>query len=106
MRLYSRLHLLFLSLPANGAALILTTWIAANPPEAVMQSRPGIDIQVGHNRLIGLVGRNSGISLFDFGIAAGLHFRACRAVQHETVTARFRCHTASPASKESDGARL
>jgi hypothetical protein len=43
-------------------------WIAANPPEVVMQSRPGIDIQVGHNRLIGLVARGLGIWPFDLDI--------------------------------------
>jgi len=50
--------------------------MAANPPEVVMQSQPGMDMQVGHNRLIGLVGRNSGISSFDFGISAALHLRS------------------------------
>src|SRR5271156_2150048 len=63
-----RYHSLFLSSSANAAALILATWTADNPPEVVIQSRPGIDMQVGHNKLIGLVGRNSGISPFDFGI--------------------------------------
>ena len=67
-RLYSRTRLLFFSLSANAAALILAACIAADPPEAVMQPRPGIDIQVGHNRLVGLVGRNFGISPFDSGI--------------------------------------
>jgi hypothetical protein len=61
---------LFVSSSANAAALILATWIAANPPAVVMQSRPGIDIHFGHNRLIALVPGNSGISPFDFGITA------------------------------------
>ena len=69
--LYSRSPLLFFSLSANAAALILATWIAADPPEVVMQSRPGIDIQVGHNTLIGLVRRDSGMSSFDLGIYLG-----------------------------------
>jgi hypothetical protein len=34
-----------------------------------MQSRPGIDIHVGHKRRIGLVGRNSGISLLDLDMS-------------------------------------
>lgn len=67
-RLYSRPPLLFFSLSANAAALILAAWTAVTPPEAATQSRPGIDMQVGHNRLIGLVGRNSGVSSVDFGI--------------------------------------
>jgi hypothetical protein len=72
----------FFSLSDNAAALILATWIAANPPEVVMQSRPGIDIQVGHNRLMVLVRRNSGISSFDFGVGADYIFELARAVQH------------------------
>jgi hypothetical protein len=66
--LHSRPPLLFFCLSASAAALILAAWIAADAPEVVMQSRPGIDMQVGHNRLIGLVGGNAGVMPFNFGI--------------------------------------
>ena len=65
---HSRPPLLIFCLSASTAAVILATWTAANLPEVVMQSRPGIDIQVGHNRLMGLVRKNFGISPFDSGI--------------------------------------
>jgi hypothetical protein len=38
-------------------------------------------MQVGPNRLMGLVARNSGISPFDFGVAEDCHFDRSRAVQ-------------------------
>jgi hypothetical protein len=66
--IYPRPQSLSFCLSANVAALILATWIAANPPEVVMQSRPGIDMQVGNNRLMGVVRRDFGLSPLDFGI--------------------------------------
>ena len=77
IKFYYRPHLPFFSTSTNAAALILATWIAANPPLVVMQSHPGIDIQVGHNRLIGLVRRNSGILPFKLGITMRSRLRAC-----------------------------
>ena len=71
--LYSRPLWLFFCLSTNAAALILATWIAANPPADVMQSCPGIDIKVGHNRLIGPVVRYLGIPL---SILASSHLGA------------------------------
>ena len=77
IKFYYRPHLPFFSTSTNAAALILATWIAANPPLVVMQSHLGIDIQVGHNRLIGLVRRNSGILPFKLGITMRSRPRAC-----------------------------
>jgi len=67
-RTYSDPQLLFVSSSVNAAALILATCGADTVPEVVMQSRPGIDMQVGNNRLMGVVRRDFGRSPLDFGI--------------------------------------
>jgi|ERR1700722_596048 len=66
---YLRRLSLFVLASTSGAALILARCTADNPPDVVTQSRPDIDIQVGRNKLIRLVGRNLGISTFSLDIA-------------------------------------
>jgi hypothetical protein len=56
--------LAFWALSFAAAAAIRFTCRAENCPAEVAQSLPGAALQYGHGRLIGLVGKKSGISAF------------------------------------------
>jgi hypothetical protein len=72
-----RAILLFFSLSTIVAALILAACGADVLPEDAMQTRPGIDIHLGHRRLNGFVARNFGFSVCAFSIVGTLFTIVC-----------------------------
>lgn len=76
LRNLGRLRFCFLALSIRAADLILATWITESPPALVEQSSPDFAPHKVQIKLIGLVGRISGIINLPFAMPATYHIWA------------------------------